>query len=337
MSNLLSDDHALFHLLSRVASLYYLEEKTQSEVAKELNLSRQKVQRLLKQARELGIVEIHVHTLPVLHVEQEARIKALFNLDDVIIAPAHPDENRCRASVARAAAAYLERQLAPDSVVAVGLGRNASEVANFFRPSQNIGCTFVSAMGGSPYLGESINPNEICGIFAANSGGVARPIYAPAYVESKRVRNVVLNQDAVRQSLQMAKTADLAVIGIGTTNDDSILIQAGCLSLAEAHRLREFNVVGELLGNFFNEDGLEVDSDIRERLIALSLKDLRQIDKVIAVASEKDKSRAILAALRSGVIRVLVADCDNAVAILRLAGANDLKEDKVLLGSKDGN
>ena len=73
------DLQAPFDLLSRVASMYYLEDKAQVEIAKELGLSRQKVQRLLKQAKDQRIVEIHVHAVPVLHSELESKLKRHFN------------------------------------------------------------------------------------------------------------------------------------------------------------------------------------------------------------------------------------------------------------------
>lgn len=332
MADFREDNYELFHLLSRVASLYYLEEQTQSQVAKTVNLSRQKVQRLLRQARELGVVEIHVHSIPVLHVEQEARLKAIFNLEDVVVAPAHPDELRCRLSVARAAADYLAHNLKDGYTVAVGLGRNTSAVADALRVSNQINCTFVSAMGGSPYIDEAINPNNIINLLATRAGGTAQPMYAPAYVESQRVRNALLTQNAVSASMEMAKNADMAIVGIGTPDDEAILVHAGVISLAEVRRLREANAVGELLGNYFDEEGREVNSDLKRRLIALSLSDLKHIPKVVGIASEKEKTRAIYSALRSGVLKGLITDCDNAVRILEMAGANDLREDATLLG-----
>ena len=49
-------------LLSRIAWMYYNDEMTQKEIADRLGLSRIKVLRLLKQAREEGIVEIKIKT-----------------------------------------------------------------------------------------------------------------------------------------------------------------------------------------------------------------------------------------------------------------------------------
>ena len=67
--------HVEFELLARVASQYYLQDRTQAEIAIDFGLSRQKVQRLIRRAREQGIVEIHVHSAPVLHIELENKLQ----------------------------------------------------------------------------------------------------------------------------------------------------------------------------------------------------------------------------------------------------------------------
>jgi DNA-binding transcriptional regulator LsrR (DeoR family) len=326
------DQHAHFELLARVASLYYLEDKTQQEIAKETGLSRQKVQRLLRQAREQHIVEIHVHAVPVYHVQLEAKLKEIFHLKDAIVAPFHPDEHQRRYSVAYAAADYLERHTHDGFQVAVGLGRNASEVANNFHPNHHLDCTFISAMGGAPQSNYQYNPNEIATRFASRSGGKTQLLYAPAYVEKRKVRDMLLAQDAVKATIQLAQHADAAVIGIGTANDDSILIRAGCQSVEDVRLLRSSGAVGEILGNYFDQYGYKVPSDLHSRVISLSLQEIAEIPLVIAIASEPEKPMALYGALRTKVINTLVVDCQLAIAVLRLAGVNDLKEEHELLG-----
>ena len=48
-------------LLARIAALYYDEEKSQDAIGKELGLSRVKVYRLLKEAKEAGVVQVLIH------------------------------------------------------------------------------------------------------------------------------------------------------------------------------------------------------------------------------------------------------------------------------------
>ena len=315
---------AEFAFLSRICSRYYLEDRTQSEIAAEFGLSRQKVQRLIGQARNQGIVEIHVHAAPTLHIELERQLKAAFRLDSVLIAGSHPDEQVCRRLVARSAADYLERRLASGAVVAVGLGRNTSAVASAFTPRRPLGGHFVSAMGGSPAFGEGINPNEVCSTFAMRSGSRADTLYAPAFVEEAALREPLLRQPAVAETLDLARRATAAVIGIGTSTEASILVQANCISPQQARELCQRGAVGEMLGNFYDIRGRLVHSHLDNQFIGLRLRELRRIPLVVAVAGERDKLEGIAGALRTRAINVLVTSSHIALSLLDLASLPDL-------------
>ncbi|UCD79358.1 MAG: sugar-binding transcriptional regulator [Desulfobacterales bacterium] len=312
------EDRSFLEFLARMASLYYLEGKTQVEVARALGISRQKVQRLLSQARELGIVEINIKTSTAVSLDFEKKLKSRFNLSDALVAASYPDEEERRRSVTRAAAGYLERHLSDGMVVTVGMGRNTGGIPDFYHPSSRINCTFVSAMGSSPHVGESINPNDICQKLAANSGGRAIHLHAPAYVESKRVRDILYAQEAVGPILTKARKADIAIVGIGTPSDDATLVRMDCISLPEAKKLAHSGAVGDMLGTYFDLEGRLINPETHGHLVGLTLDDLRHIRTVIAVVSEKGKSKAILGALHTGVIHVLITDSDNAMEVMRM-------------------
>jgi DNA-binding transcriptional regulator LsrR (DeoR family) len=307
-----------FDFLTRMASLHYLEGKTQAEVARALGISRQKVQRMLRQARELGVVEINIRNLNTVSLDLEKQLRTHFNLKEAIIAASRPTEVDRRHSVARAAASYLERHLSDGMVVTVGMGRNTGDIPDFFHPSRSIQCTFVSGMGSSPHVRESINPNNICRRLATNAGGRGVYLHAPANVESKRVRDILFAQEAVGSIISQAKRADIAVVGIGTPSEDATLVRMDCISKTEAKRLADSGVAGDLLGTCFNEAGHVIATDMHRRLVGLTLEDLRKIPTVIAVVSEKGKAKAIVGALRTGVIRVLITESDNAMEVMRL-------------------
>ncbi|OGN80788.1 MAG: hypothetical protein A2X23_00220 [Chloroflexi bacterium GWC2_73_18] len=315
-------------LLVRVASAYYLDDLTQAAVARELGLSRQRVQRLLGRARRDGVVEIRIHASPRLNLGLEARLKETFRLAEANVTVADPDPGVQREAVARAAAGYLERRLHDGAVVAVGMGRNTGEIPRFFRPRQPVDCTFVSAIGGSPRVDAPTNPNEICRALAERCGGRAEALYAPAYVESPEVRDRLLAQEAVAHTLQVAARAEIALVGIGGTDDDATLLRSGCLSVVEVRRLRRKGAVGDVLGNYMDVEGQVIASDVDGRLIRLTLDDLRRIGTVVGVVSEPHKSLGILAALRSGVLDVLVVDAENAAAVLEGAGAGGAGDER---------
>ena len=72
--------------MTEVAMLYYLENVTQEAIAKRFDLSRAKVSRLLKRARDEGIVEVRVLQHPAMNNELERALVERFKLDRALIA-----------------------------------------------------------------------------------------------------------------------------------------------------------------------------------------------------------------------------------------------------------
>ena len=309
-----------FELLARIAHRYYADGRTQEEIGNEFGLSRPKVQRLLERARWAGVVDIRIAAPPWLNLDLETELCHRFGLADAIVSPSRADAQSQREAVARGAAHYLERCLRDGTVVAVSHGRDTGEVPRFFQPSRRLDCTFVSAMGGSPRVDTPTNPNEICRALAERSGGRAESLYAPAYVESAEIRDRLLEQEAVAHTLGLAAAADVALVGIGGTDDGCTMVRSGCLSPQEIDRLRGQGAVGDVLGNYVDIQGRPIASPHQDRLVALSIDDLRRIGTVVAVVSEAEKPPAILGVLRAGVVDVLVVDEENAQAVVELAG-----------------
>jgi DNA-binding transcriptional regulator LsrR (DeoR family) len=315
-------------ILARIAHRYYVDDRTQEEIAREFALSRPKVQRLLERARRSGIVDIRVQSPPWLSLDLEDELRATFDLTDAIVSPARADPRSQREAVAQSASQYLERRLRDGTVVAVSHGRDTGEVPRFFRPGSRPACIFVSAMGGSPRVDAPTNPNEICRALAERCGGRAESLYAPAYVESAEMRDRLLEQEAIAHTLRVAAQASVAVVGIGGTDDDCTMVRSGCLSTDEIARLRRKGAVGDIVGNYVDIEGHPIAAPHQDRLVALSMDDLRRIETVVAVVSEPEKPRAILGVLRAGVVDVLIVDHGNARAVLDLAdGARTVADD----------
>ncbi len=208
-------------------------------------------------------------------------------------------------------------------MVAISHGRDVGEVPRFFRPRGRRDCTFVSAMGGSPRADAPTNPNEIGRALAERSGGRAVSLFAPVSVESARMRNQLLAQDAIAEPLRQAAGATMALVGIGGVDDDCTMVRSGCFSLEEIRRLRDLGAVGDVLGNYVDAHGRPVASPESARLIGLEMDALRRIETVVAVVSELEKPPAILGILRAGVVDVLILDEPNAHAVLELASASE--------------
>lgn len=312
-------DREEHELLARIARQWYVDRRTQSEIADEFGLSRPKVQRLLDRARATGVVEVHIDVPLGLDLDLEQRFVDAFGLKVAIVSPSVPDADEQRSLVARRAAGYLERLLVGSSVVAISHGRDVGAVPRHFRPNTAIDCVFASAMGGSPRVDAPTNPNETCRSLAQRCDGRAESLYAPVYVESAEVRDRLLEQDAVAHALKVAASADIALLGIGGADDSCTMVRSGCLTRAEMRTLRKQGAVGDVLGNYVDINGAHIVAPHSSRVIGLSIDDLHAIPTVVAAVSGSEKPRAILGVLRAGIVDVLILDESNAHMVLDLA------------------
>jgi DNA-binding transcriptional regulator LsrR (DeoR family) len=305
-------------LMSRVATLYYVEDHTQAQVAQKLGLQRSRVVRLLKRAQEEGIVEITIHPHPGLNLSLEAEFKERFGLQEVLLASDQHDEVVQRSQVAQMVAHYLMRSLQDNMVVAVGMGRNIGAIPSYLANVAPRACRFISALGGSPEIDSVTNPDDVARRLAESFGGTSESLYAPAYVESPTIRDLFMSHETIQHTLQKARQADIALVGIGDAYDRSAVVQIGCFTSGEMRVLRQAGAVGDILGLFFNIHGRPVAGGMEHRVVGLSAEDLHRIPNVLAVASEKEKVQAILGALRTGLVQVMATSTHNAREILQL-------------------
>ena len=309
-------------LMTEVAMLYYLENITQEAIAKRFDLSRVKVGRLLKRARDEGIVEVRVLQHPAMNTELEQALVQRFELDRALIAVDHGDPDTQRSAVASLVANYLNKTLGDGMIVAVGMGRNVGAVAdNVFMPVTR-SCTFVCAIGGSLKAGEYMNPDHICRRLALRFGAESETLYAPALVANPELRSALINNDTVRSTLDRARRADIAMIGIGDMSENSNMVRMGWFSPQEIAQARISGTVGDMMGyDFIDIHGHPAVNTLQGRVIGLSVQELLRIPDVIAIASENTKAAATLGALRSGVINTLATTVSNAYTILALDDA----------------
>ncbi|MBC8450455.1 MAG: sugar-binding transcriptional regulator [Chloroflexi bacterium] len=302
-------------LLARVAWLYYVEELTQQEIGDRLNMPRVKVTRLLKQARDEGVVEFRI-ARPTAHLELERELRQHFGLQDAFVAPTPLQPARLRAALGEAAARYLQNLFRPGLVVGLGMGRTLAEIPRFVEPHSDGRCVFVEMVGGAGRSDLGFDTYNVSWRLAECCGGVAEHVFTPVVVESGEARAARLQDSQISATLERAAQSDVALVGIGNTGDDMVLYHLGCCDYAIVRDLRQRGAVGDIMGHFFDVQGQPVACPLDDRLIAISLDQLRAIPTVVAVAGGQDKTAAILGALRGKHASVLVTDMDTARAVL---------------------
>ncbi len=308
-------------LLTEIAVAYYQDEITQEEIAKKFGISRIKVGRLLKRAKEEGIVEINVRYHPVFSTRLEQQMMERFPISRALIALDHQDEEEQRRQVAALVSNYLAMSLKDDMVLAVGQGRNVAAIADHVGSMTERNCKFICGIGGTHRPGDAINADHISRRLAKKFGGSSETLYAPAYVENRALKDAFMQNGTIKETLDRARKADVALVGIGDMNENSYMVKLGWFT---PHEIIDASlnqgVIGDIAGyDFFNAQGQHVDTVMNDRVIGLSIDELRKIPCVIAIASENTKALAILGALRTGAIDIIATSALNVRTILNMS------------------
>lgn len=317
--------HGRDELLATVASLYYKLNQSQGEIAARLDISSSTVSRLIKEAREKGIVEIQIRMPIPRDFTLEQEFMERFGLKDAYILQTASDDtgdNVLRA-IGELAAIYLELALdnfPTGSSIGVAWGTGVHAVVSALPDNYAQNIDVVQLLGGVGAL--VIDSPDLARMVAQKLGGRHYDLHAPVLVERAIAREILLNEPVVHESIERAKYVRMAITGIGTVHDEaSSFLRAGLLSRADLSKLRNQGLVGEICGRFFDIEGRCEGFEINDRVIGIELDDLRRIPQSIAIARGPLKASSILGALRGKFVKVLATDNITAHAIIEAANA----------------
>jgi DNA-binding transcriptional regulator LsrR (DeoR family) len=310
-----------FLLLVKVASMYYEQDLSQAEIASQVRVSRSTVSRMLKEARERGIVEIIIHYPLARSVELERDLKDAFSLKAARVLSEvglnHQDTIR---RIGALAAEYLEDQLFDGAVLGIGWGFAVSQVVRAIRRPGRFPVDVVQLVGSAGQVGPERDGLEIARHLAETLGGRCLNMPAPIIVQSPAVASALLQDPGIQETLRVAEKADFAVVGIGSAEaSHSTILESGYLKQEDLDDLAASGAVGDVCNRWFLDDGTECDTPVNSRVVGLDLAQLMAIRSVMAVAAGDFKIRSILGALQGRLIDVLATDRLTALQLLRSA------------------
>jgi DNA-binding transcriptional regulator LsrR (DeoR family) len=311
-------------LLADVAAMYYLKEMTQNEIAKAMGVSRVKVHRLLKEARDANVVEIRINRSLPRQDQLEHALREGFGLRDALVLDTGGlDEERTWRGIGEMTARYLEILLTENATIAVCLGRSTYEVVQAIRPGLCANVRVAQACGSLPFATQELDSPTVARQLASKLGGEVLYLPSPMVADSPEAVTVLRRQRDIERTLATAGTAQFALVGIGNLDDTrSPVISAAGLAPEQLAAMQQAGAVGDIGGQVFTVEGKLCFDGLTERTIGLTLDDFKRIPTVIAVAFGVAKAPAILGALRTGAIDVLSTDDSAAGAVLRLEKAS---------------
>lgn len=321
-------------LLYKLAKAYYEDDLTQEQIGKRFGLSRIKVSRLLRQARDERIVQINIVPPQNSHAELERELEARYDLDEaVLITPTSYDTPTIVQELGPAVADCLLRSLQGKEVLSISWGTTLLAVVEALSFQNWPHMKVVQMLGGLGRPESETYGADLVHRMAQAFGARPRMIPAPGIVNSKLVRDALLANPQIADTLALAAQADVALVGIGRPIPGSVVMQSGILTEEELIQLEIQGGVGDIALRFFDSNGLTVKHEICDRMIGLDLDQVKQIPRVIGAAGGEEKFEVIRAALRGKLIDVLVTDDRIATRLLeqKEAAVTDAAESEAMV------
>jgi DNA-binding transcriptional regulator LsrR (DeoR family) len=304
-------------VLYKVAMAYYEDDQTQETIAKRFGISRIKVSRLLKQARRERIVQISIAPPQDPKPDLERQLEARYGLDEVIIASPSGPHSLLR-DLGQAAAEYLVRCLQGNEVVGISWGSTLRAVIDALPAANWPDMKVVQIIGGLGRPEAETHGADLTRRMA--DAFAARPVTlsAPGIVSSKLVRDALLADPQIADTLALAARAAVCLVGIGAPTAEAVVMQLGnILTPGEIEQVKALGAVGDIALRFFDASGQAVEHELNERIIGLTLAQISAVGRVIGVAGGSEKFEVIRAAARGRLISVLITDDQTADRLAR--------------------
>ena len=223
---------------------------------------------------------------------------------------------------------YILRVLKKNMVFGMTWGRAMHEFVEQLAKDERLRSLSFQNVKVVPFLGtpgaiqsDSWNTTTYSNTLATKVGNLLHcasyNLSAPMYVEGTKEKELIESIDEIAKVLHMAETADIALIGIGSMQDDSSIIKAEIRTKEEYKELVRKGAVGEIVGRIYDKNGQTVDEDLKRKMVGISLDKIAKIPVRVGMSYGKDKIEAIKGAIAGGLVNVLVTDVPTAELLLK--------------------
>lgn len=300
----------------KICYLFYNEGMSQVEIGEVMGISRWKVGRTIKDARERGLITITINHPKIDLTETEIKIAKKFGIKQAIVVGINEFSGESPLDqIGAAGAQYLALIIHRYRILGVTWGLTMSHVAKNLPKIETVRLELAQIGGGIGTIEGTDNP-ALTTMLGQKMSANAHVIQAPIIVRDKSIRDTLFKENKIRETLKIAKKADIVMFGVGLVGSESLLWQSGLLGSKEATILKKAGAVGAICGRFFSDHGKQCWQDLADRTIGLSLNELKMIKHKILIAMGKEKLQGILGALKGDLVDVLIVDMETAQCLL---------------------
>ncbi len=302
-------------LLVNVARLYYESGFSQGEIVQQLRISRPYVSKLLAMAKEENVVMIQIQDPTKAESHLERDIRSHFQLRRVIVTPSKVGENNLF-SLGETAAKYLDSMVKSGDIIMAGWGRTMYTIAQRAIPRNDLDNLIVVSMGGIPTnFIQNIYAIETVTKFAETWGGVPYVLPVPLMIRSNEARDGIMAEEQIREVTEYMERANVALFTLGDMSRSSFWTQRGFMTDEEWQNIMESGAVGDVCLHILDSEGRVCSPAIDQMTVSIPLPMLKQKDYRVGIAAGREKIDIVYAALKAGIVNVLIVDEDIAKAV----------------------
>lgn len=303
------------------ARMYYLQDETMEGIARRLGVSRSTVSRLLKSARDLGLVRITVRSEDGAGSDHLAdRVRTLYGVrTHVVPVRAGAADLQRLDQVAMVAARLLADWFDDDMVLGVAWGTTVAAVARRLGRKPTRGSDVVQLNGAANTHTSGLEyASTIVSAFGDAFEAAVHHFPVPAFFDFADTRAAMWRERSIRRVLEVQARTDVAIFGVGAFGGQvpSHVYAAGYLDDADLRSLAQSRVVGDVCTVFLREDGSYSDIEINRRATGPSPRELARIGRRVCVVAGDAKVVPLVAAMRAGTMTDLVIDESTARRLL---------------------
>lgn len=297
----MNDKERLSQIVS-TAKLYFNDNKTQSEIASMLGVSRQLVGNYIKEAHELGIVKVNIID-PKEQCVEKSKIDALcklYNLNSIEVLQFTNNEDLNTKLIIQPLNKYIKSRNQVFTSIGIGWGDiilQAIEELEELNNHDKLSGTVVPIIGNAYICKRAYHTNELNRMIERKTGLIGRYLYAPAVCLDKNEKQKYLELEQTKEVYSKYKSLTDILIQV----HDTIEPEINTIGWKDRRTMHSNKCIGFILGYFYDINGNILDNNLNN-VIQIPLEDLKRTPNRVGIIGNNISLSAILGALRSGIL-----------------------------------
>ncbi len=310
-------------LLAEIADLYYKQGKTQAEIARYYDTNRFRIAKLLQDALNENIVEIHIHYSSERNSEAEQELRSLFPLNKAIVVNTkYSSQVETLSQIGRVGVNYLTRLIEDNSTIGLTWGKTLYSMVSQL-PSMMFRSVNVVQLTGDPRMTNPMyDSREMVRMMAATLNGTYYYLNAPIYLGSAELKEALYREHFIQETMTKAKEMNVVVSGIGGLSSIPFSNPMVHPYLTERDLAAKEDCIGSLFGYVLDvRDGI-ADIDLNHKLVSVARENLLAVPHRLVIGYGRHKVKVMVHALENKLYNELITDNDTAMRMIEMKNKN---------------